>query len=348
MPVQHTPIRAAIVGAGIMGRWHADAAARLGATIAAVIDPDASRAATIASRYAGCRALNRLDDAIDLADVFHVCTPTHAHVNLCERAILARRHVIVEKPLADTAAETARLFDLALERGVVLCPVHQFLFQPGVRRAAARLPQIGPVRDAQLTFWSAGAAGRSEAVEDAIAFDILPHPFYLLRRLLHVDVGHTDWSVKRPAAGELRLHGFHGAASLSIRVSMHARPTTANVVISGDRGTLAIDLFHGFSIRQPGAVSRARKIVQPFHLSLLLFGGATANLARRAARREPAYPGLRELIRHVYSAAGGAEPPIGRDETISVAIAMDRVTEALNPRERSEPASAGTCDRGDR
>jgi predicted dehydrogenase len=330
------PARSAIVGAGVMGRWHADAISRLGARVSAVIDPDADRAGDIARRYAGCRVFKDIDAATGVADVFHICTPTGSHVDLTVRAIAAGRHVLVEKPLAATAAETEQLFDLALARGVLLCPVYQFLFQPGVQRALTLISDIEPVRDVQMTFWSAGARTGPAAVQDAIAFEILPHPFYLLARLLPLDLAQTEWSVVRTGAGELRVYTSAGTASVSIRVSMHGRPTTANAVVTGERGTLVMDLFHGFSIRQPGAVSRTRKIVQPFQYALTLFGTATVNLARRAARREPAYPGLRELIRRMYAATAGTQPaPISRAEAVAVAVASDSIAAALQRSRRA-------------
>jgi predicted dehydrogenase len=325
------------VGAGIMGRWHADAVARLGARVATVIDPDRDRADLVARRYRGCRAFADMGDALGLADVFHICTPTGSHAHLAERALTAGRHVIVEKPLADTAADTARLFDLAAARNVRLCPVYQFLFQRGVQRALALMPAIAPVRDVQMTFWSAGAQGRSPRVQDATAFEILPHPFYLLPHILAIPVMATDWTVIRPGAGELRLNALAGGVvPVSIRVSMHARPTTANAVVAGERGTLAIDFFHGFSIRKPGTGSRTRKIVQPFHDAAIELGTAAANLARRTAQQELAYPGLRELIRRTYAAIAGSEPPpIGRADAMTVALASDAVADRLGIRAAS-------------
>ena len=91
-----------------------------------------------------------------------------------------------------------------------------------------------------------------------------------------------------------------------------------------------MDFFHGLSIRQPGASSGVWKLVQPFHSGALLVGAAALNVAVRAARRESAYPGLRELIRRVYSAAAGMAPaPISRADAMAVAVASDAVAERL-------------------
>jgi predicted dehydrogenase len=118
-----------------------------------------------------------------------------------------------------------------------------------------------------------------------------------------------------------------GRLTVSIRVSMHGRPTVSSLLLIGERGTLQADLFHGFVVRQPGEVSRRRKIVQPFGLAGALFGTAGVNLAGRAWRRELAYPGLRELMRRAYAAAGGAcPPPIEPADVLDVATSVERIT----------------------
>jgi predicted dehydrogenase len=331
--------RSVIVGAGVMGRWHAAAVSRVGGRVSAVVDPDAARAQRIARRHAGCQVFAGLDEAAAAGDVVHVCTPTGSHADLVTRAIAAGCHVLVEKPLAGSAAETARLFDLAVERSVVLCPVHQFVFQHGIQRALARLPAMGPLRDVQLTFCSAGAQGRSDAVHDAIAFEILPHPFSLLARMFPAGFPAFRWSVVRPYSGELRVWTFVEGVSISIRISMRGRPASSSVVVIGERGTIVADLFHGFSVRQSGAVSPVRKILQPFRHGLSLTGTAAVNLMGRAAKREYAYPGLAELIRRLYAAADGSTAaPISREEAVAVAAASDTIGDAIG---RPLPVSTG-------
>ena len=96
-----------------MGGWHAQCAAAAGARIVAITDIDRDRAGRIASRHRGCLATTDLDEAIAASDVVHVCTPTATHGALVATALRARRHVLVEKPLAATAVETAELLRLA-------------------------------------------------------------------------------------------------------------------------------------------------------------------------------------------------------------------------------------------
>ena len=324
-----TPV-AAIVGAGLMGRWHAHAVRRLGGRVAIVVDTRPERAAALARRV-GSASSERLDPArvAELGAAAHVCTPLETHTEVVTSLVDAGLHVLVEKPLAESSAETAQLLALADTRGVLLCPVHQFPFQEGVRRLVASLENLGPVRHVDYVACTAGAAGLGEDARDALVADILPHPLSLFARILGVAVDGLQWRLSRPHAGELRAFAEAGEADVGVLVSTHGRPTTNRLQVIGEGGTATADLFHGFAVVQPGDVSRGRKIAQPFALGLATVGGASANLARRAARREPAYPGLRELVRSFYDAiAGGAPPPIPTAETLAVARARERILAA--------------------
>jgi predicted dehydrogenase len=314
----------AIVGAGLMGRWHADAVRRSGGRVALVVDPDRARAEALA-RVHGAEAATGLDPA-SVARIAHVCTPLETHVEIAGALADAGVHVLVEKPLAETAVETAALLDRARVRGVLLCPVHQFLFQRGVRRVLAAVPSIGPLRHVEFDACSAGAEGGDEAAREHLVGDILPHPLALLAELLPEPVADLPWQVVRPERGELRALAETDGASIDVLVSTRGRPTTNAFRIVGERGSATADLYHGFAVVQGGQVSRGRKIAQPFALAGRTGAAAAGNLARRAWRREPAYPGLRDLVAAFHTAAAvGGEPPISPAATLDVAAARDRL-----------------------
>ena len=296
-----------------MGRWHARELARAGGSLAAVADPDPRAGARFPS-------LTALLDATPV-DVVHVCTPTDSHEALVGEALAAGAHVLVEKPLAPDAETTARLLEAAREAGRLLCPVHQYLFQPGVLRAPEALRRIGPLVQVDAIACSAGGQG---AELDQVALDILPHALAVLQRLLPGGLGEVSWSSERPRSGELRAYGQAGGAGVSVTVSMSGRPPRNELRAVCEGGTLELDFFHGFAHLERGGASRRYKAVRPFSLSLGRAARAGANLGRRAARREPAYPGLRTLIERFYEAARtDSEGPISADETMAVARARD-------------------------
>jgi hypothetical protein len=94
----------------------------------------------------------------------------------------------------------------------------------------------------------------------------------------------------------------------------------------GTRGSGRADLFHGYAVVEHGAVSRTAKLARPFRLAAGSLLAASANLARRLVQREPAYPGLTELVRQFHRAATGGGPvPITADETLDIAETRDRL-----------------------
>lgn len=321
--------RVAIVGAGLMGRWHAHAAVRAGGRVTAIIDVHPSRSAQLAARFPGCTAAAEMGPSLGVVDVVHICTPAASHVTLAREVLEAGRHVLIEKPLASTAADTSALLQLAEARGVLLCPVHQFVFQHGTRTAMARLLSGGSLRHVDMTMCSAGATDADDAGRDRIAEEVLPHPLSLLQRMLPMDVSELDWIVRRPLPGEIRALAQADAVTVSIVVSMSGRPTVNRAVLVGTGETIELDLFHGYAATYGGAVSRARKIAQPFARAATLATAAGVNLARRALRRQAAYPGLQELVQHFYRAVrAGGESPITPRETLAVALALERLVSA--------------------
>jgi len=320
--------RAAIIGAGLMGRWHADAIRRLGGRVTVIVDPNDAARAALGRRHPEARLLAALDgdDVRRHALVAHVCTPVATHPDLITALVDAGVHILAEKPLTERAETTSALMSLAGRRGVLLCPVHQFLFQDGVRQIVRWLPDLGVVRRIEFSAVSAGAGGNDAASLDALIAEILPHPLSLLSAIFRVPVATIDWQVAHPTAGEFRALATVAGAIVDVAISAHGRPTENTLRVVADGGSARADLFHGYAIRHGPTVSRGAKAAHPFVISAKHLHGALLNLMRRAARREPAYPGLRSLAREFYDAvASRGTSPIPTSQVIDVAVARDRL-----------------------
>lgn len=324
--------RVAIIGAGLMGRWHARAIRRAGGRIVAVVDSNIDRARSLADGAATATSAEELlsgnmsDKPID---VIHVCTPGETHFKFVHAALESGAHVMVETPIIDSAFETKMLFDLAAAKGLYVCPVHQFPFQRGIARATKLLSSLGPVHDIAFTICSEGDLALDAEGLDATANDILPHPFSVLRFLWpETALCPSDWTAFRSAPGNLHVAGPYDRAQMTVTISMHARPTSRELVIRCTKGTIAIDFVHGFASIERGGVSRLSNILRPFKRADGVYLAASLNLVRRAIAREPAYPGLLDLVQRFYGAIGGKGPvPIETTDTIAVAEARTAVME---------------------
>jgi predicted dehydrogenase len=133
-------LRAAVVGAGHVGRQHARIYAGMaqdGVELAAVVDLDLARAREVAGRHGGraFESCGQLDADVDLASV---CVPTRLHREVAAPLIERGVAVLVEKPLAAALDEARALAALARARGVCLQVGHVERFNPALR-AARRL-----------------------------------------------------------------------------------------------------------------------------------------------------------------------------------------------------------------
>jgi predicted dehydrogenase len=328
------PLQIAIAGAGLMGRWHAEAGRQAGGTVTAVLDSNEHAAQQLAGRFQRAKPFTGLEQLLVAArpNILHICTPLNSHAGLAAAALEAGCHVLVEKPLARTAAETERLLGLAEKQGRLLCPVHQFIFQRGVRQAREELPHLGRILQMNAVIRSAGGQEQPAGQLEAIVNDILPHPLAVFQTLLPAPglSPTTPWQTDRPGypeqAGEFWATAQAGETTLRITVSLNGRPTANTLEIVGTAGTLHLDLFHGFAVGESGHVSRFRKIVHPFDLAGRHLTAAAANLARRTWNRQPAYPGLWELVNAFYQAVHQGKPsPISPADTLIVAQIRDRL-----------------------
>jgi predicted dehydrogenase len=320
------PLRVAIIGAGLMGRVHTEAARNSGGRLTAVVDPAGEAAGRLASEF-GVRSITR-DELLagGVADVVHVCSPPDSHANECESALRAGMHVLCEKPVTQTAAELESLFELAQSSDLLLCPVHQFPMQDGIRQIRSAHASLGKIRHIAAEICTAGADGLSDEARHQIALDILSHPLSLCAALDAAPLSRAKWSVAVSAPGEMIVTGVSGEILISYLISTRGRPTSNLLRVIGESGTATADLYHGYSYIEGGAVSRARKATRPFAASGLAFSSAAINGIKRALEGETAFPGLRTLVKGFYDAIGNRGlPPITPSECLDIARARDTI-----------------------
>jgi len=154
MKTTDTPVRLAIAGTGLIGRRHAQAIERAeGVSLVAVADP-------FGAEWARGRGLAWHADVEALIaaarpDGLIVATPNRTHVATGLAAVAAGIPALIEKPVADTVAEAARLVEAGRAAGVPLLAGHHRRHNPLIRAAKARIEagEIGRAVTAQATCW---------------------------------------------------------------------------------------------------------------------------------------------------------------------------------------------------
>lgn len=125
-------INAAVIGSGFIGPVHVEALRRLGINVLGVLDAtpelseEAARHMALPQAYTSLEAL--LSD--ERVQVVHITTPNRLHFEMTSAALMAGKHVMCEKPLAMNSVESARLVQLAKERGLAAAVNYNIRFYP--------------------------------------------------------------------------------------------------------------------------------------------------------------------------------------------------------------------------
>jgi predicted dehydrogenase len=134
-------VGAAVVGTGFIGAVHVEALRRLGVKVVGVVGSSPERASASTAMYPLPRVYRSFDEALadPTVDVVHLATPNWLHYQQAKASLAAGKHVVCEKPLTMTSAESAELVELAQRTGVVHCTNFNLRFYPQVQEARHRV-----------------------------------------------------------------------------------------------------------------------------------------------------------------------------------------------------------------
>ncbi|QDP94604.1 Gfo/Idh/MocA family oxidoreductase [Microlunatus elymi] len=127
-------LKVAVVGAGY---WGPNLARNFAASpdwdLVAICDRDDERARALADRT-GAAVEHSVDELLDRRqiDAIAIATPARTHADIAMAALSAGKHVLVEKPLADTVEAGRRMVRAAQQRGLILMADHTYCYTPAV------------------------------------------------------------------------------------------------------------------------------------------------------------------------------------------------------------------------
>ena len=174
------------IGVGIvgLGYWGSKLLRNLfqieGIWVPAACDADPSVLEDHARRHRHLPLTRDIDDLLydDSIEAIVIATPISNHYELSRQALLAGKHVLVEKPLAGTRAEAVELRELAEDRGLVLMPGHTFLYSPPVI-AVKELIDAGELGEIYFGTSSRVNLGIHQR-DTSVIRDLAPHDFSIL------------------------------------------------------------------------------------------------------------------------------------------------------------------------
>lgn len=246
MNSQLKPIRIAQIGYGYWGPNLARNFYQLpGAELAYLVDANPDALAKAEQLYR-CQTTRVITDVLDdpAIDALVIATPARSHYALTKMALLAGKHVFVEKPLAMSIAEGRELVTLAATQGVTLMVGHVFEYNPAVRYIKAAVG-AGELGDLYYLYSRRVNLGRVQSDVNAL-WSIAPHDIsialYLLEQLPEAVSCHGAACLHGQVEDVifLTLH-FPGNVLCHIHVSWLDPSKTREMTVVGSRKMIVYD-----------------------------------------------------------------------------------------------------------
>jgi len=298
-------IRVGLIGCGrIAGVHRRYLQTTPGARVVGVCDMDLERARVFGAEIGAEEVCREAADLLALQlDAVHVLTPPSSHADTAIAALERGAHVLVEKPMATTAAAAERMQAAAVAADRILCVDHNRLFDPVIVQARQLVASgaIGNLLSVEAYQGVNVQEGGPAAAPLAMWLNLGPHPLYLLRAF----VGEiAEWRAVGGPMGELRaiLKGSHALGFLCF--SPGATPYLNALTLRGTKATLHIDLNTMTLLRQqprrlPSMLTKAALNVDQ---ALQLIASTARTSWKVATRRMGTYPGIGAVIRGFYTA----------------------------------------------
>jgi predicted dehydrogenase len=245
--MSHRPVGIAVVGAGPWGLTLATAFGRLPeVNLRWICDLEDERRGRASMAHPDARVTGDLDDTLrdpDVAAVVVAVDPARHH-GVSMRALDARKHLFVEKPLALSASDAEEIHTTAVARGCVLSVGHLLLHNRSIRQArqivasgvlgerpafASHRATVGAPRRPGSVWWALAPHDVSLAL---YLFDMLP---------TSITATGSDWgAAQEDNAASAVLH-FAGGRTARIQVARFAANKRRDMTIAGQEATLTFD-----------------------------------------------------------------------------------------------------------
>jgi predicted dehydrogenase len=233
-------IRAAVIGVGYLGRFHAQKYAQApGCELVAVADARPEARDAVAGELA-TRAVGDHRELLGAVDAVSVVTPTPAHFAIARDFLEAGAHVLVEKPITETAAEARALIALAARAARILQVGHLERFNAAILAAEPHLRAPRFVECHRL------APYRERGTDVNVVLDLMIHDIDIVQTIVGAPIATID-AVGTPvfsdeidiANARIRFANGCVANATASRVSLK---TERKMRIFSDEAYLSLDL----------------------------------------------------------------------------------------------------------
>jgi 2-hydroxy-4-carboxymuconate semialdehyde hemiacetal dehydrogenase len=262
----HHPIRIGMIGHGMMGVWHSRNLAGLEAVPHTVVGRRTEPTEAFAEEHGYARATTDLDAMLADPDVDAVVvgSPSEAHVEHSLAAIAAKKHVLIEIPIAMDLAGAERVAEAARRSDRVVAVCHPWRHRPELVALKERLDageeRLGFVEGRFLIhrLENVGATGYRRSWTDSILWHHAAHLVDLGCWLLGPDLQASGWLAPvdgrtgTPMATSITLERGDGAsAHLLLTYLSHLKHNEATATT--ERDSYRIDIPNALLATSAGA-----------------------------------------------------------------------------------------------
>ena len=179
-------LRIGVVGVGHIGRNHARLYAELsGAEFTAILDTDRSRADQIAGEFGGSVS-GSLAEFAEKVDAASIATPTQTHFEIARELLGLGKHLLIEKPIADSTEKASELAELAAGRQLVLQVGHVERFNPVLGALEKRLTNPRFIEAHRLSPYP------NRSTDIGVVLDLMIHDLEIILHLVRSPVQTID------------------------------------------------------------------------------------------------------------------------------------------------------------
>ncbi|HEY0801149.1 MAG TPA: Gfo/Idh/MocA family oxidoreductase [Steroidobacteraceae bacterium] len=179
-------IRAAVIGAGYLGRFHAQKYAGLpNAHLVGIADPDQTARSAVAAEL-GVAAYGDYRELLGSVDAVSIVTPTPSHYEVAKAFLDAGASVLVEKPMTVTIAEGESLIEIAKRAKRILQVGHLERFNAAVLAVQPSLTIPRFIESARL------APFKHRGTDVDVVLDLMIHDIDLILSIVRSPVVSVD------------------------------------------------------------------------------------------------------------------------------------------------------------
>lgn len=319
--------RIGVIGIGHIGRNHARILAEIaGPEFTAIYDGNRDAAEAIARQYR-VKAAASLDEFISLVDAATVATPTPTHFPIGMSLLERGRHVLIEKPITENAAEARQLVHAAQSRGLALQVGHVERFNPALSALEERLDNPRFIESHRLSPYP------NRSTEIGVVLDLMIHDLEIILHLVRSEVQSVD-AVGIPilSKGEdianARIRFTNGCVA-NITVSRVSPERLRKIRVFQPNAYLSLDYQkqEGFTYRLADDSAQESSLLAKLFSSndsAIVSEFAGKKILREPVRIEKGEPLLREIADFHSCARAGTRPKVsGHEATRALEIALE-------------------------